>query len=194
MLQIEPQQLDTTPKSIVSLKRSTKLAKKQQLSIPSQGAAKAVDSWTEKSPSSDKSENTSFRVPTFLAKVYELVDDASNRYIFWNRTNDGFIVQNANKFSEEVLPHYFKTNQFASFVRQLNLYNFTKTKTAKNQHCFSHPFFLRGRKELLEKITKKDKVKAQKENCEIAPYDSLVPAKRGRSELDESYLVQSGSC
>ena len=47
---------------------------------------------TQKSFASDNSEGLSYRVPTFLAKVYELVDDSSNRFIFWNESNDGFIV------------------------------------------------------------------------------------------------------
>ena len=62
-------------------------------------------------------------MPNFLAKVYEIVD-ASGRckadqeaHIYWNPAGKGFIVDKPNKFSEEVLPHYFKTNQFSSFVR-----------------------------------------------------------------------------
>ena len=59
----------------------------------------------------------SSRVPNFLAKIYELVDDNTNEYIYWNPTGKGFVVDQPNKFSELILPLYFKTNQFASFVR-----------------------------------------------------------------------------
>jgi len=59
------------------------------------------------------------RVPNFLAKVFEIVevsteaierDPNHKAHIFWNPNGKGFIVDQPNKFSEEVLPLYFKTN------------------------------------------------------------------------------------
>ena len=47
-------------------------------------------------------------------------------YIDWNATDDGIVVHDPYGFSTNVLPKFFKTNNIASFVRQLNVYDFRK--------------------------------------------------------------------
>jgi len=42
-------------------------------------------------------------------------------------------------------------------VRQLNMYNFVKTRNTRNQECFMHPHFIRGKKNQLAQINKKAK-------------------------------------
>ena len=78
--------------------------------------------------------NTHVNIPSFLPKAYEIVNDsATNEIIAWNEDGNGFIVKNVNKFSDEVLPKYFKHNNFSSFIRQLNMYDFHKTRNDRNQ-------------------------------------------------------------
>lgn len=70
----------------------------------------------------------------FLVKTFNFVTDpASDDIISWNKEGDGFIVKQVNKFSEEVLPKYFKHNNFSSFIRQLNMYDFHKSRNDNNQ-------------------------------------------------------------
>lgn len=72
------------------------------------------------SPAGDSSRS----LPTpFLNKTYQLVDDpAIDDVISWNDDGSTFIVWNPTEFASNLLPKYFKHNNFSSFVRQLNTY------------------------------------------------------------------------
>ena len=76
-------------------------------------------------------------------------------YCKWNKDGDTIIVLTPDKFSAEVLPKYFKSNNFSSFVRQLHFYGFRKTDKDKNSWEFQHSKFLRGQPKLLSEITRK---------------------------------------
>lgn len=74
-------------------------------------------------------------VPSFLLKTYEIVSDESlDDIVRWNETGDAFIILKTHEFCEEILPAYFKHKNLSSFVRQLNMYGFHKTKQKNNEH------------------------------------------------------------
>ncbi|XP_053640420.1 heat shock factor protein isoform X3 [Cherax quadricarinatus] len=103
-------------------------------------------------------------VPAFLTKLWRLVDDAkTNDLISWTQNGRSFIIQNQAKFARELLPQYYKHNNMASFVRQLNMYGFHKVVSAdsgglrveRDEMEFAHQHFLRGQESLIENIKRK---------------------------------------
>eukprot|EP01018_Ginkgo_biloba_P007804 Gb_14573 [translate_table: standard] len=59
----------------------------------------------------------------FLIKTFQLVEDSStDEIISWNEAGSTFIVWRPAEFARDLLPNYFKHNNFSSFVRQLNTY------------------------------------------------------------------------
>lgn len=59
----------------------------------------------------------------FLTKTYQLVDDPTTDHIVsWGEDHTTFVVWRPPEFARDLLPNYFKHNNFSSFVRQLNTY------------------------------------------------------------------------
>ena len=66
----------------------------------------------------------------FVKKLFSMLDDkAYESVVAWSPSGESFIVKDMNEFTKTVLPKMFKHSNFASFVRQLNKYDFHKVKT-----------------------------------------------------------------
>lgn len=50
------------------------------------------------------------------------------KIVRWSDTGDSFVVLENERFTKNVLPRHFKHSNFASFVRQLNKYDFHKVR------------------------------------------------------------------
>jgi heat shock transcription factor len=62
-------------------------------------------------------------VPQFLVKLYKMTNNPQHcEVVVWSDDNNAFWVADIAAFSRDVLPSYFKHNNYASFVRQLNMY------------------------------------------------------------------------
>ena len=64
---------------------------------------------------------------TFLSKLYDILNNTTYKeIIYWNKEGKGIIIANVNEFSTMILPKYFRSSTYSSFVRQLNLYGYHK--------------------------------------------------------------------
>lgn len=82
---------------------------------------------------------------------YALLESSSKNpensdIISWNEEGNAFVVRKVNEFADQILPKYFKHNNYASFVRQLNMYDFHKTRQESSENEFKHKLFRRGYK------------------------------------------------
>ncbi|XP_063548534.1 heat shock factor protein isoform X2 [Cydia strobilella] len=103
-------------------------------------------------------------VPAFLGKLWKLVNDTENNHLIsWSPGGKTFVIKNQADFARELLPLYYKHNNMASFIRQLNMYGFHKITSVENGGLryekdeieFSHPCFMKGHSYLLEHIKRK---------------------------------------
>ncbi|KAL1273607.1 hypothetical protein QQF64_026421 [Cirrhinus molitorella] len=111
----------------------------------------------------------------FPAKLWRLINNPQNDSVFWSPNGESLIVDQ-QRFEDELLSpckqdaKLFKTTNFTSFIRQLNLYGFRKVfdvpfkDKPRNLHHFHNPYFKQGRPELLvhmKRLTLGNKAKMQ---------------------------------
>ena len=96
----------------------------------------------------------------FLMQLYQILEDKNNeKIIHWGNDGKYFIIENLYDFTEKILPKYYNHSNYASFVRQLNKYNFHKLKITPNENAFQNSLFIKGQKNIISNILKKKKNK-----------------------------------
>ncbi|TEB39384.1 hypothetical protein FA13DRAFT_1596213, partial [Coprinellus micaceus] len=125
----------------------------------------------------------------FVKKLYKMLEDPNFQdVVSWGPQGDCFVVKDMNEFTKSILPRMFKHSNFASFVRQLNKYDFHKVKNTddcqfgEHSWTFRHPDFHADRRDALENI--KRKVPAQRKNTA----SSLSLSGAGSSSLTSASL------
>ena len=87
----------------------------------------------------------------------------SDHLICWSDEGKSFLIRDQTEFAKSLLPYYYKHSNMASFVRQLNMYDFHKVMNVeagglrgeRDEVEFAHPYFERGQDHLLEQIKRK---------------------------------------
>ncbi|KAK4132943.1 hypothetical protein BT67DRAFT_65697 [Trichocladium antarcticum] len=107
------------------------------------------------------------QIPPFVQKLSSFLDESRNtELIRWSDKGDSFVVLDEDEFAKTLIPELFKHNNYASFVRQLNMYGFHKRvglsdnsmkaseRKNKSPSEYYNPYFRRGHPNLLWLINK----------------------------------------
>ncbi|KAL1608257.1 Heat shock transcription factor [Paraconiothyrium brasiliense] len=137
-------------------------------------------------------------IPPFVQKLSSFLDNGNNtNLIRWSDDGNSFIVLDEDEFARTLIPELFKHNNYASFVRQLNMYGFHKkvglsdnsmkaseTKAKAPSEYFNR-YFKRGRPELLWLIQKPKNVPA-------GPKRKRDDDTKGDSDEERKYAPDGG--
>ncbi|EDU40034.1 Heat shock factor protein HSF8 [Pyrenophora tritici-repentis] len=138
------------------------------------------------------------QIPPFVQKLSSFLDNNKNENLIrWSDDGNSFIVLDEDEFARTLIPELFKHNNYASFVRQLNMYGFHKkvglsdnsmkaseTK-AKAPSEYYNKYFKRGRQELLWLIQKP-------KNPPAGPKRKRDEEHKGDSDEDRKYIQDTG--
>jgi heat shock transcription factor len=126
-----------------------------------------------------------------------LDNNKNENLIRWSDDGNSFIVIDEDEFARTLIPELFKHNNYASFVRQLNMYGFHKkvglsdnsmkaseTK-AKAPSEYFNKYFKRGRPELLWLIQKP-------KNPTAVPKRKREDDGKGDSDEERKYVQDTG--
>ncbi|KAG8629100.1 hypothetical protein KVT40_002965 [Elsinoe batatas] len=102
----------------------------------------------------------------FVRKLYKMLENPQDESVVrWGDQGDSFVVLENEKFTKHILPKHFKHSNFASFVRQLNKYDFHKVRHNNEDNNsspygpgaweFKHPDFRANNKDALDNIRRK---------------------------------------
>ncbi|PNS15440.1 Heat shock factor protein [Sphaceloma murrayae] len=107
------------------------------------------------------------QIPPFVLKLWSFLnEDKNTELIRWTDGGTAFTVLDEDEFARTLIPELFKHNNYASFVRQLNMYGFHKKvglnansmkaaeKKTKDPNVYWHEYFRQGREDLLWLIQK----------------------------------------
>ncbi|KAL4235066.1 hypothetical protein ACF0H5_006704 [Mactra antiquata] len=143
----------------------------------------------------------------FPAKLWRIVNNCCTGAISWECDGESIKVDR-KKFEEEFLKTgvFFKTSNFQSFIRQLNIYGFRKLPTngpkSQQDGCvftYKHDFFKRDYPEFLSEVIRNTAVrKTQRENAfreieemhgklEDEPILPIPGTKQTQKKVDESH-------
>ncbi|KAK4528759.1 hypothetical protein GAYE_SCF64G6705 [Galdieria yellowstonensis] len=122
-------------------------------------------------------------ITPFLLKLYDVLESSSHSSLIqWTNGGDCFQVLKPTEFAHRVLPNYYKHNNFSSFVRQLNQYGFRKVD--KEKWLFHHPYFKKGRKDLLSKIGRRKNSLRNKTAGKQASWMDVQQSSTSQTSLD----------
>ena len=96
------------------------------------------------------------KATTFLCKLHDMLDDADNsEYICWSEDGRKILIKDKEGFCSTCLLQYYDNIKFKSFVRQLHVYGFSKTKKDPEHLEWKCELFRRGERHLASQIKRR---------------------------------------
>jgi len=134
---------------------------------------------------------------SFIYKVLSILNNPSlNHLIRWNDGGNAFYVVDQDGLANEVLAKYFKHKNFASFVRQLHFYGFTRSSLGMMIE-FANENFIRGREDLLDNMKRKHNLKDRtnyvtkmEDSSFILPNEPICKIEENSSGVDMTFVEQ----
>ncbi|MCJ1284251.1 stress-responsive transcription factor hsf1 [Xylographa opegraphella] len=141
-------------------------------------------------------------IPPFVQKLSSFLDESRNTdLIRWSSRGDSFIVLDEDEFAKTLIPELFKHNNYASFVRQLNMYGFHKKvglsdnsmraseRKNKSPSEYYNPYFKQHKPNLLWLIQKpKPAAGKGKGNAKVKQEDGGL-----EDDVDEPYEAENAT-
>jgi heat shock transcription factor len=134
-------------------------------------------------------------------------DPKTDNLIRWSEHGRSFLVIDEDEFSKTLIPDLFKHNNYASFVRQLNMYGFhkvvgladgslkTSEQRSKPPSEYENPYFKRGLPDLMwliqkpkSKSTRSKGKKGIKQEDPDTDKEDLSDTEAGRDDMGGGYL------
>ncbi|KAF2860952.1 hypothetical protein K470DRAFT_60797 [Piedraia hortae CBS 480.64] len=162
----------------------------RQLAPKSDDGAWATGNPTHPMATAPPSEEDPWRkkqTPPFVLKLRSYLDHDNTNIIRWTEAGDAFVITDEEEFSRKLIPELFKHSNYASFVRQLNMYGFHKQVNindgslrqserarlgTKLPNMYSHRYFHRDRPELMHLVQKPTRTNAKRKREGRDGYDS----------------------
>lgn len=143
-----------------------------------------------------------------LTSARSFLDESKNTdLIRWSDRGDSFIVLDEDEFAKTLIPELFKHNNYASFVRQLNMYGFHKRvglsdnsmkaseRKNKSPSEYYNPYFKQGHPNLLWLINKAKggSNKAQKKRIKNEDGHAEVDSDDDGKDVEETFYGNNQS-
>lgn len=123
---------------------------------------------------------------SFIMKLYNMLN--LNEYpdiVKWNREGTSFTIAKRPEFISIVLQKFFGGVKMSSFLRQLNMYSFTKDSDP-NSLTYTNPCFTKANAALL-KLIKRRQFPAHKEENASIDFVNLENVAAVRTALDSAF-------
>ena len=115
------------------------------------------------------------RTATFPQKLHQILSDLEQQeggteIASFLPHGRAFSIHKPRDFVKHVMPNYFRMSRFASFQRQLNLYDFQRVTEGPDKGAYFHELFIKNRPTLAT-MMKRNKIKGVKNNADETSHD-----------------------
>ena len=79
----------------------------------------------------------------FIAVLHNMIETEEDTIMLWTHSGSAFKIYEKSPNLSNAIGRHFRHNNYTSFQRQLNIYNFSKSQTGEFAGSFFHPTFSR---------------------------------------------------